>query len=296
MVNSITIPYEFINAQFGRAGKILGSELGPSVIDKSFSKFKHQIQTKCLCDSKVTDKQGIEIVDEVFDYATALGSLVSSCIKHGKIPITIGGDHSISIGTISGLMENSNALDMGVIYIDAHADMNSAEESPTGNIHGMGLASLMGESGTKLDKIVRWPLNPNNILLIGTRSIDYGEEKRISKNGISVIHNNDIHEDQLNSIYKYINRFLVKNKLSTIHLSIDIDVLDPSVAPATGVPEKNGMKLDTLINIIEDVLLTGKVKSVDLVEYNPLLDSDGQTLNVALRILDRIIEVLNTNI
>lgn len=295
-MHDLILPLEFINAQFGQAGKILGSEFGPSTIAKSFSKYNHQIQPKCLCYSTTTKKQGIDIVDDVFEYATTLCSLVSGCIKNGKIPITLGGDHSISIGTISGLMENSNSVDMGVIYIDAHADMNSVDESPTGNIHGMGLAALMGESGTKLDTIARSPLIPKNLLLIGSRSIDYGEEKRISKLNIPVIYNNNIVEGQLESIYVFINNFLTRNRLSKIHLSIDIDVLDPSIAPVTGVPEKNGLKLNTLISILEYIISTGLVKSIDLVEYNPLLDSDGRTLKVVLQILDRIIEALNLNI
>lgn len=205
---------------------------------------------------------------EVLDVASQVRNAVSECFGNGSFPLVIGGDHSLALGSAAASLERFDNL--GVIWFDAHADMNTFATSPTGNIHGMVLASLMGMGDEALRKVVRRYADPTRVLLVGARSIDPGESQMISQHGISVA-------QYMSNASAAILQFLVKHEIKNIHLSIDIDLLDPSYAPGTGVPVPNGASPEQVYNLLRVVMATGMVRAVDLVEYNPDRDIDGIT-------------------
>lgn len=213
---------------------------------------------------------------------------VFAALSSGKKVITIGGDHAVSWGSIAGVLKHNS--EVGVIYIDAHGDCNIAECSASHHIHGMHMAYLMGFGEDKyVGRYTKNILPVENILYVGARSLDPYEVELINKHGISRIPSDAINSDMvgaLEPISDFISRF------KQIHISLDIDVLDPSIAPGTGVPEEGGITEVALHEVLNLILRNNaNVMSIDLVEYNPLYDIDKRTDRVVqklVKILSRI--------
>lgn len=209
---------------------------------------------------------------------------VYSVLSSGEKVVTIGGDHSISWGSIAGALKFNPEI--GVIYLDAHGDCNIAERSSTHHIHGMHMAYLMGFGGAEyVQRYTNNLLPVTNILYVGARSLDPYEVELINEHGISWIPSKFINSNMQGTLEK-VSEFL--SRFKQIHISLDIDVLDPSIAPGTGVPEKGGITEEALCEIISLIRGEGKVLSIDLVEYNPLLDIDSRTD----RIVQRLVKML----
>lgn len=199
---------------------------------------------------------------------------VYSALSSGKKVITIGGDHAVSWGSIAGVLKHNS--EVGVIYLDAHGDCNIAERSTSHHIHGMHMAYLMGFGEAKyVGRYTKNILPVENILYVGARSLDPYEIELINKHGISRIPSDVINSDivgALEAISGFMSRF------KQIHISLDIDVLDPSIAPGTGVPEEGGITEVALHEVLNLILKNNTtVKSIDLVEYNPLYDINERT-------------------
>ena len=213
---------------------------------------------------------------------------VYSALSSGKKVITNGGDHAVSWGSIAGVLKHNSGV--GVIYLDAHGDCNIAERSASHHIHGMHMAYLMGFGDDKyVGRYTKNILPVKNILYVGARSLDPYEVVLINKYGISRVSSDVINSDMveaLETIKKFLSRF------KQIHISLDIDVLDPSIAPGTGVPEEGGITEAALHELLRFILKNNaNVKSIDLVEYNPLYDIDKRTDRVVqklVKILSRI--------
>lgn len=207
--------------------------------------------------------------------------LVHSTLSSGGKVITIGGDHAVSWGSIAGVLEFNP--EVGVIYIDAHGDCNISERSSTHHIHGMHMAYLMGFGASKYvgrytDKL----LPVGNMLYVGARSLDPYERELVNDHHISMLTSDFVNSDldkTLAAVGDFISRF------NQIHISLDIDVLDPSIAPETGVPEVDGITEEALHKILNLVLNENKTKSIDFVEFNPLYDKEGRTDMVAQRLV-----------
>ena len=192
-----------------------------------------------------------------------------------KRDLIIGGDHSLSMATASSsLSKNPKAK---LIWVDAHADINTPETSPSGNWHGMPVASLLGlMSQPKL-------ISPQNILYVGIRDIDPEEQRLIEELSISMITSQDIHHNMTQSLKK-IDQFVNQ---SPVHLSLDIDVLDKTLVPGTGTPVDKGLTREQLSQILK-IILAKNIICMDLVEFNPELDQDDKTLNEIKHILELI--------
>lgn len=217
----------------------------------------------CMPFFDAIDKVNSNICDAVF-----------SALSSGNKVITIGGDHAISWGSISGVLKHNP--EVGVIYLDAHGDCNISERSASHHIHGMHMAYLMGFGEDKyVGRYTKNLLPVENILYVGARSLDPYEVELIKEQGISRITCDVINSDMiqvLDTISDFMSRF------KQIHVSLDIDVLDPSIAPGTGVPEVGGITEEALHEVLDFILTkSDQVKSLDLVEYNPLLDIEERT-------------------
>lgn len=213
---------------------------------------------------------------------------VYSALSSGKKVITIGGDHAVSWGSIAGVLTHNS--EVGVIYLDAHGDCNIAERSASHHIHGMHMAYLMGFGEAKyVGRYTKNILPVENILYVGARSLDPYEIELINNHGISRIPSDVINSDivgALEAISGFMSRF------KQIHISLDIDVLDPSIAPGTGVPEEGGITEVALHEILNLILKNNTtVKSIDLVEYNPLYDIDERTDRVVQKIVKKICRI-----
>lgn len=214
-----------------------------------------------------------------------ISDAVFSALSSGKKVITIGGDHAVSWGSISGVLKHNP--EVGVIYLDAHGDCNISERSASHHIHGMHMAYLMGFGEDKyVGRYTENLLPVENILYVGARSLDPYEVELIKEQGISRITCDVINSDMiqvLDTISDFMSRF------KQIHVSLDIDVLDPSIAPGTGGPEVGGITEEALHEVLDFILTkSNQVKSLDLVEYNPLLDMEKRTDRVVQKLVKTI--------
>lgn len=203
-------------------------------------------------------------------------------ISHGHIPIFLGGDHSISIGTIGGVTHDTPK---GVIWVDAHSDYNTEATSPSRNIHGMALAVLTGKGTEELVNVGRKgpKLDPKNIVIIGTRSIDPLEKELLCKSGITVYTMRDIDEEGINVIAR---KALEKLRhLNGIHVSLDIDAIDPREAQGVGTPVPGGLTYREAHLTMEIIADSNMLSSLDIVEVNPILDSQNQTGAMAVELV-----------
>lgn len=218
------------------------------------------------------------------DVSRTLCKAVSSALSAEIKVITIGGDHSVSWGSIAGALEHNP--EVGVIYLDAHGDCNIAERSPSHHIHGMHMAYLMGfGSDEYLERYTKNILPVNNILYVGVRSLDPYEVELMNGFSISRI-SSDFINTNISGTLEKISGFM--SRFKRIHVSLDIDVLDPSVAPGTGVPEQAGISEESLYELLDLILNRDKVDSLDFVEYNPKYDIDGRTDKVVQKIAKRL--------
>lgn len=213
-----------------------------------------------------------------------LAEEVDNAISSGSFPLVLGGDHSIAIGTLAGVAKHYDNL--GVIWYDAHGDLNTAETSPTGNIHGMPLAVSLGIGHPLLTNLAGFApkIKPENIVLIGARSLDEGERKLIKEKGIKVFTMHEIDLLGMTQVMKESINYL-KDKTDGVHLSLDLDGLDPHDAPGVGTPVIGGISYRESHLAMELLAESGLVTSAEFVEVNPILDDKNKTATVAVALM-----------
>mmetsp|Transcript_8991 Transcript_8991/g.14306 ORF Transcript_8991/g.14306 Transcript_8991/m.14306 type:complete len:374 (-) Transcript_8991:299-1420(-) len=206
----------------------------------------------------------------------------------GRFPLVIGGDHSIALGSIAGILRARP--DLAIVWVDAHADINTPETSPSGNLHGMPISFLMGLTDVippGFEWLQDYPkLDPENLAFIGLRDVDPGEREKISELGIKAYSMYHVDRYGIGQVMEHcIHSFLKDGKERPIHLSYDIDAVDPDHAPATGTMVRGGFTLREAHYIAERLAETGMLGSMDIVEVNPTLShSDGANATVELGI------------
>ncbi len=207
--------------------------------------------------------------------------LGKEAVDDGAIPIFLGGDHSISIGSVGGITHNASS---GVIWIDCHGDFNTPATSASGNIHGMALAVLAGKGLPELVDIGRpgAKLKPEDIVMISVRDLDVEERKLLKKSGVTVFTMRDIDEYGMSTIAFKALKHLEHH--SKIHISLDMDSIDPSEAPGVGTPVSGGLTYREAHLLMEILADSGKCSSLDIVEINPLVDKNNRTANVAVEL------------
>ncbi|MGO4110111.1 arginase [Paenibacillus sp. YAF4_2] len=228
---------------------------------------------------------------EVIATGTALAGEVYTVVSAGQFPFVLGGDHSLAMGTLAGLSAYYPRL--GVIWIDAHADMNTESTSPSGNMHGIPLAVAQGRAQLSLSHL--WPgagiVSPANIVLVGARDLDPAEEVLIHSAGIACFGIADIRKLGIDAVIAKAIRLAGANT-DGIHLSFDIDSVDPTEAPGTGTPVQGGLSSEEARIALRQLGLSARLTSAEFVEVNPLLDRADQTAKLAVE----LIEVLLSNL
>lgn len=222
--------------------------------------------------SKFLANKNFKYFDSIYNYSSELSKKVHTSINSGSTPVCIGGDHSIAIGSLSGSI-NSNK-NIQVIWIDAHGDINTIHTTPSQNGHGMVLSNAIGISDCTLTNLYKKFITPSNITYFGIRDLDPYEDEFIKRNGIEKYTSDELNSD-LDRILTNIN---LKNK--NIHLSFDIDSLDPQISPGTGLRVPNGIKVDTAKRIMKYLIHNNNIVAFDFVEYNPRYDKDDVSLNI----------------
>jgi len=220
----------------------------------------------------------LRYLDEVLKTSQTLAENVEEILDKGNFPLCIGGDHSIALGTIAGIAAHcrKNNKTFGVIWIDAHADMNTDQTTPSGNIHGMPLAASMGLGHKSLVEFYGFSpkLKPENCALIGIRCVDKKEKENIRKLNPTVYTMSDI--DKL-GIHRVISKVLkqFRKQVDHIHVSFDVDSVDPSVAPGVGTPVKGGLDYREAHLLMETIAECGCMSSLEVAEVNPVLDNQN---------------------
>ena len=284
--------YEIINACSDLGVTIDGANLGPELISKHFinnNNINNIISIKKPITIKSKDKKDLKKnLDAVNLFNKNLYNVVDYTIKKGYFPVTIGGDHSVVIA--SGLATINNNDNLGLIWIDAHADFNTFESTRTGNIHGLPLAALCGYKCDSLTSFMsNKQYNTKNVVIVGARSIDNWEYPNLDNTDITIFTTEDIKKYGATEIMKKAIKIASKNT-EGIHISYDLDVIDPEVAPGVSVDEENGINEKEAYEIM-DIIIENKnlIKSLDLVEFNPKYDINNKTLKIAINLLNKFI-------
>ncbi len=230
--------------------------------------------------AKTEEGSNLKNLNEVYNVNKKLSNIVDETIRNEEIPIVIGGDHSIAIGTIFGVLQSIPKL--GVIWFDAHGDINTPEISPSGNIHGMPVSVLTGGIVGGLEKIGNGKfLDKTKIVYVGARDLDKDERDLMKHHGIATF---TMHEIDDLGIKEVMNRAIkiATNGTDGIHVSFDMDAMDPEIAPGTGTKVPGGMQYRETHYAMETIAMSGKLVSVEFVEVNPLLDHENKTAKAAV--------------
>lgn len=230
-----------------------------------------------------------EVAPERDESARYLPAILASCSQiatrvadiasQGRVPLVLGGDHSIAMGTLAGL--HSVYGPGGVVWIDAHGDLNTPESSPSGNVHGMPLAAALGACGFAMDDFKEPPwVDPQRVALVGVRSLDPGEKELVKELGLTVLTIADVDRRGMAAV---INAALdVVSGPGFVHLSFDLDACEPEIAPGVGTPVRGGFSYREAHLAMELVAESQLVTAVEIVEVNPMLDHANLTGELAV--------------
>jgi arginase len=251
-------------------------ELGRACVDLG------NVQTAVAEAAAVGDER-VRYLREILLSCGRVAHLVADAYEGGRLPLVLGGDHSVAIGTLGGLARVVGPG--GVLWVDAHGDLNLPETSPSGNVHGMVLAAAMGLGGPMFEG-ADWPIpsiDPSRVALVGVRSLDEGERQLLRELNASVFTMSDV--DRLgieHAIRESLDRIAGPG---FVHVSLDMDALDPEVAPGVGTPVRGGLSYREAHLAMELVAESGRVDSLEVVEVNPILDRENETGKLAVELV-----------
>ena len=225
---------------------------------------------------------------QILDVCTRLARRVKEVVDAGDFPLVLGGDHSIAMGTVAGTAAHYHEKEqsIGLIWFDAHGDMNVPESSPSGNIHGMPLAHLLGKGDTDLKNILGFSpkVKPENVALVGIRAIDSGERKIIRDSGIHAFTMREIDEHGMAAVARRALE-VVNDGTAGFHVSFDVDGCDPTVIPGSGTLVPGGVSFREAHLLMEYVADNGRLLSLEIVELNPFLDERNISAKRALELI-----------
>ena len=273
-----------------------GASLGPKQLMNDLSSFydgesmMYEQDSSIIKSRNLSDRRKNEV--EVGEFNQKLYKDIVDKMKEEYFPIMIGGDHSAAVA--SALACANVNVDIGIIWIDAHTDYNTFETTVTGNMHGLPLATITGYKNSDMrffhkGKIIQ----TSKTVIIGARSIDEAEKDNVKYSGVTLFTTEDIREKGIEAIMEEAFK-IAGYRTKGVHVSYDLDVIDPEIAPGVSVPEYDGITEEEAMKINEELIKNmDKILSFDLVEFNPLRDVDRKTEQIALNILAQIIRAAN---
>lgn len=249
---------------------------------------------EATAENKFKSNDKMKYLDEVVDANNNLAEKVYKSLNNNSLPLVIGGDHSLALGSIAGVSKYYGKEELAVVWVDAHGDINTSCTSPSGNIHGMPLAASMNIGDESLTNIFfkGQKVKPENIFILAARDLDEGELKLIDDKNLNVWTIESIRDKGLHFVLQEFLTKLSESKAKNIHFSFDIDCLDPKYVPGTGTPVEYGLTFEEGKKIITSIIQTNLVKCLDFVEYNPDLDNNSKTLETCLELLKVISDTL----
>jgi len=256
-------------------------DLGNKVIDEG------DLDIKNIEELRVGDMKA-RYLKEITRASRILCEKVSRIMNHHHFPVVLGGDHSVAVGTVSGISVHARKKrrKVGVLWVDAHGDMNTPATSPSGNIHGMPLAAVLGLGPRELTHVGGSfrKVDPQNVVLVGVRSLDEGEKKHLKELGVHVFTMADIDRQGIHRVMKKaLSR--VTDGTDFVHVSVDLDAVDPTVAPGVGTPVKGGLDYREAHLIMEIIFDARVMTSMEIVEVNPILDEHNVSAEFAVELV-----------
>ena len=222
-------------------------------------------------------------LSQIKETCAGIAKKVSAAVNDGHLPIVLGGDHSIALGTLGGLASSHGPG--GALWFDAHGDLNTPETSPSGNVHGMPLAAALGLASDVFASDA-WPLpalKPEHVVLVGVRSLDEGERELVRRFGVSVYTMSDLDRRGVEPVVREALERVAD--AAFVHVSLDMDVVDPDIAPGVGTPVRGGLSYREAHLALELVAESGLLGSLDVVEVNPILDRENVTAALAVELV-----------
>jgi arginase len=274
-----------------------GVDMGPSAVrvaglEARLEELGHEVEdggniAVAIPEQKKEGAANAKYLKEITATCTKEAELVLKTLEAGKVPLCLGGDHSMAAGTVSGVAEFYRRQNqrIGLIWIDAHTDINSPESSPSGNVHGMPLAALMGLWPGELANIYDFSpkVKPENCVLVGVRDIDAVEKENVRRAGIGVFTMRDIDERGMRTVMEEALRVAGRGTAG-YHISLDMDWVDPEDAPGVGTPVRGGATYREAHLAMEIIADHGRMLSFEIVEVNPVIDEHNRTADLAVEL------------
>jgi arginase len=288
-------PIHLIGVPLDLGGNRRGVDMGPSAfriagLGERLTALGHTVVDKGDLATPIPETQELreetkKYIREIAKVCRELHAKSVAALEAGALPIVLGGDHSLAAGSVSASASwaaKTRQLPIGLLWVDAHGDMNTPATSPSGNVHGMPLAALLGPEPAELSRIGQTSpkVGAAQTVLIGVRNLDDPEKQRIRDAKVTVFTMKDIDRHGIAVVMKRALAIATKGTAG-IHVSFDLDVCDPAIAPGVGTPVKGGLDYREAHMVMEMVADTGKLLALDLVEVNPILDTANQTAILA---------------
>jgi arginase len=274
-----------------------GVDMGPSAVrvaglEARLEALGHEVEdggnvTVAIAEQKKIGDPHAKYLKEITATCTKSADLVLKALESGHVPLILGGDHSVAAGTVAGVAEfyRHQEQKIGLIWIDAHTDINTPDSSPSGNVHGMPLAAIMGLGPPELANIFGFSpkVSPENCVLVGVRDIDAIEKENVRKAGIEVFTMRDIDERGMRVVTEEALRIAGRGTAG-YHVSLDMDWVDPEDAPGVGTPVRGGATYREAHLAMEIIADHGRMLSFEIVEVNPVIDEHNRTAVLAVEL------------
>jgi arginase len=274
-----------------------GVDMGPSAVrvaglEARLEEIGHVVEdggnvAVAMAEQKKEGHPNAKYLKEITATCTKNAELVLKTLEAGKVPLVLGGDHSVAAGTVAGVAEyyRKQGQKIGLLWIDAHSDINTPDSSPSGNVHGMPLAAIMGLGPSELANIFNFSpkVTPENCVLIGVRDIDSIEKENIRRAGVEVFTMRDIDERGMRAVMEEALRMAGRGTAG-YHVSLDMDWIDPEDAPGVGTPVRGGATYREAHLAMEIIADNGRMLSFEIVEVNPVIDEHNRTADLAVEL------------
>ena len=276
-----------------------GVDMGPSAlrvagIGRRLAAFGHNVEDRgnipVVQPESITDPGSPEArnLAQIAEACEIVGHVTAQALQDGRTPLVLGGDHSIAAGSVSGVSKyyRGSGQSIGLIWIDAHADMNTPSTSPSGNVHGMPLAALVGPEPEELSGLFGFSpkVKPANMVLVGLRDVDELERINVRNSGVHTFTMRDIDERGMRAVMDQAIAFATEGTVG-FHLSLDMDFVDPAIAPGVGTAVPGGGTYRETHLAMEMICDSGRMLSMDVVEVNPVLDTMNRTADLAVELV-----------
>ena len=270
-----------------------GVDMGPSAIryaglDTRIEELGRRCEdwgnvTAAVAEASSVGDERARFLLQIKETCERIADLVARAVDEGFLPLVLGGDHSVALGTLGGLARMKGPG--GVLWLDAHGDLNRPETSPTGNVHGMPLAAALGRAGSEFesDAFSLPAIDPARVALVGVRSLDEAERELLAALDARVYTMSDLDRLGVESVMREALEHVAGDGF--VHVSLDMDVLDPDVAPGVGTPVRGGLSYREAHLAMELVAESGLAGSLEVVEVNPILDRENETSRLAVELV-----------